>query len=102
VQEARSNYFPALTLTGAFGSESAALAELFTSPAAIWRIGLGLVQPLLTLKYIESAVELAEARRLQTTVEYQQTVQIAFREVHDALVANGYARESLAAHRAAR
>jgi len=97
VQEARSNYFPALTLTGAFGSESAAFAELFTSPAAIWRIGLGLVQPLLSLKYIESAVELAEARRLQVTVDYQQAVQTAFREVHDALVAHGYARESLAA-----
>jgi multidrug efflux system outer membrane protein len=95
VQEARTNYFPAFTLTGAYGSESAALADLFTSPAAIWRLGLGLLQPLLTLKYIESQVELAEARRLQTTVEYQQIVQVAFREVHDALVVNARAHESL-------
>jgi len=97
IQQARADYFPSLTLTGAYGFESAALSSLFSGPAAIWNIGLGLVQPLFALKAIESQVELATARRDQTLVEYQQTVQIAFREVHDALVSNRAAREVLAA-----
>jgi multidrug efflux system outer membrane protein len=97
IQEARTNYFPSLSLTAAFGSESAALADLFTSPASIWRFGLGLVQPLFGLKAIESQVDLATARREQTLIEYQQTVQVAFREVHDALVSNRSARDVLAA-----
>ena len=97
IQQARADYFPSLTLTGAYGVESAALTSLFSGPAAIWNIGLGLVQPLFALKAIEAQVELATARRDQTLVEYQQTVQIAFREVHDALVTNRYSRDVLAA-----
>ncbi len=97
IQEARANYFPSLNLTGAYGSESAALVDLFTSPAGIWRLGLGIVQPLLTLKYIESQVELATARRTQVTGEYRQTVQLAFRDVHDALLSHRSAREVLTA-----
>ena len=55
------------------------------------------MQPLLALKAIESQVEAAKARRDSVTVEYQQTVQTAFREVHDALVTNRSASEILAA-----
>ncbi len=88
VQQARTNYFPAFNLTGDFGSDAAKIGNLFTSPAGIWGIGLGLVQPLLALKAIEAQVELAKANNDQANVEYLQTVQIAFREVHDALVAN--------------
>jgi len=97
IQQTRANYFPSLTLTGAYGVESAALNSLFSGPAVVWNLGLGLVQPLLALKAIESQVELATARRDQTIIEYQQTVQTAFREVHDSLVANRSARDVLAA-----
>lgn len=97
IQEARANYFPSLSLTGAYGFESAALSSLFSPGAAIWNIGLGLVQPLLGLKAIESQVELATARRDDVTAQYAQTVQVAFREVHDALVANRASRDVLAA-----
>ena len=71
--------------------------NLFTSPAGIWGIGFGLVQPLLALKSIEAQVELAKANNDRAAVEYLQTVQNAFREVHDALVANRSARDVLAA-----
>ena len=89
-------------VTGAYGVESAVLSSLFTGPAGIWNIGLGLVQPLFGLKAIESQVELATARRDQVTIEYRQTVQTAFREVHDALVSHRFAREALAAETARR
>ena len=102
VQQARADYFPSLNLTGAYGTESAALSSLFTSPATVWRFGLGLLQPLIGLKAIEAAVEAATARRDSVTVDYQQTVQNAFREVHDALVTNRSAAEVLAAETARR
>ena len=97
IQQARTNYFPAFNLTGDFGSDAAKIGNLFTSPAGIWGIGLGLVQPLLALKSIEAQVELAKANNDRAAVEYLQTVQNAFREVHDALVANRSARDVLAA-----
>jgi len=97
IQQARADYFPSINLTAGYGTEAAALSNLFTAPAAVWRFGLGLVQPLLGLKAIESQVEAAKARRDQVTVDYRQTVQTAFREVHDALVTNKSAGEVLAA-----
>ncbi|MCC6194159.1 MAG: efflux transporter outer membrane subunit [Burkholderiales bacterium] len=97
IQEARANYFPQLTLTGAYGFESAALSSLFSPGAVIWNLGFGLLQPLLALKAIEAQVELAQARRNDTEVQYAQIVQNAFREVHDALAANRTARDVLAA-----
>src|SRR6185369_16114438 len=43
---ARAYYFPAITLTGFLGSESAALGSLFTGPAGIWQFAAALSQPL--------------------------------------------------------
>ena len=97
IQQARANYFPSLNLTGAFGYESAALSSLFSPGAMLWNIGLGLVQPIIGLKAIEAQVELATARRDDVTAQYAQTVQNAFREVHDALVAYRASRDVLAA-----
>ena len=97
IQQARADYFPDLTLTGAFGSESVALSSLFTSPATIWRFGIALVQPIINLKSIEAGVTAATARRENAEVQYQQTVQNAFREVHDALVTNQSAQQVLVA-----
>src|SRR5207249_9325297 len=97
ITQARADYFPALSLTGAYGSESAALASLFSSPAAVWSFGLALVQPIIGIKRVEAQVDAATARRDAALVDYRQTVQGAFREVHDALVVNRTSREVLEA-----
>ena len=102
ITEARADYFPQVSLTGAFGSESAALADLFTSPASVWRFGFQLVQPIIGLKRIEAGVTAATARRDGAIVDYRQTVQTAFREVHDTLVVNQRSREVLIAESARR
>jgi len=97
IQQARADYFPDITLTGLFGSEAAALSNLFTSPATIWRFGAALVGPIIQYKSIEANVAAAQARRDAVEIAYQQTVQNAFREVHDALVTNNSAQEVLGA-----
>jgi multidrug efflux system outer membrane protein len=97
IDVARADYFPSLALTGGYGTESVALQHLFSGPAAIWSIGAALAQPLLNLKSIEANVQSKTAQRDQTEIAYEQTVQIAFKETHDALVANQTTREALAA-----
>ncbi|HEX6138270.1 MAG TPA: efflux transporter outer membrane subunit [Casimicrobiaceae bacterium] len=97
IDRARADYFPSLSLTGTLGSESSALRDLFSGPAFIWSIGAGLFQPLLNLKGIEANVEATTARRQELVVDYRQTVQAAFKDVHDALSANQTTRDALAA-----
>jgi multidrug efflux system outer membrane protein len=99
IDRARADYFPSIALTGSVGTESAALHNLFSGPAFIWSIGAGLLQPLFNFKAIEANVEAQTARREELAVNYQQTVQAAFRDAHDALVANRTTRDALAAQR---
>ncbi|HEV8551815.1 MAG TPA: efflux transporter outer membrane subunit [Casimicrobiaceae bacterium] len=97
IDVARADYFPSLSLTGGYGSESGALKNLFSGPAVIWSIAASLAQPLIGLKAIEANVEAKTAARDQLVVSYQQTVQTAFKETHDALVANQTMRDALVA-----
>jgi len=97
IDVARADYFPSVALTGSYGSESVALHSLFTGPAAIWSIGAALAQPLFNLNSIEASVQSKTAQRDQVVIGYRQTVQTAFKETHDALVANQTMREALAA-----
>jgi multidrug efflux system outer membrane protein len=97
IDAARAQYFPSLSLTAAYGSESAALADLFSGPALMWGIGASLLQPLIGLKAIEANVQAETARREAAVVSYVQTVQTAFRETRDALIANRTTRDALGA-----
>lgn len=97
VSEARARFFPSIVLTGTYGSESSSLGNLFTGPAAVWSFAAGLTQPIFAAGLIKSQFEEAEARRDQATVVYRQTVQVAFREAHDAFVAYGSARAAFVA-----
>ncbi len=99
IAEARALYYPRLTLSASLGGESAELADLLTSPARVWSIAGGLLQPLIGLNQIRSQVDAATARREQAVIGYQQVVQSAFRDVHDALVAHRSARDVFTAQR---
>ena len=83
---ARAAYFPQITLTADSGMQSAALTSLFTGPAGFWSFGGRLAQPLFAGGRIKSGVRLAEARKQELVLSYQQTIQQAFRGVSDALV----------------
>jgi multidrug efflux system outer membrane protein len=84
---ARALYFPTLSLTGSGGSVSRELDDLFSGPARNWSFAGQLLGPIFSGGAIESANEQAEARREQALESYQQTIQNAFRDVDDALVA---------------
>lgn len=84
---ARAAYFPQISLTGSGGYESTALTNLFTGPAGVWNLVAGVSQPIFEGGRLKSNVRLTEAQREQFLLTYKQTVQGAFRDVANALVA---------------
>jgi outer membrane protein, multidrug efflux system len=84
---ARSLYFPQIALTANSGYQSSALTALFTGPAGFWTFGSTLTQPLFTAGKLRSNVRLAEAQHQEAVLFYQETIQGAFRDVSDSLVA---------------
>lgn len=84
---ARAAYFPQISLTATAGYQSTALTSLFTGPAGAWNFGTSLTQPLFTAGRLKSNVRLAESQREEALLLYQQTIQSAFRDVSNALVA---------------
>ncbi|HEX9140362.1 MAG TPA: efflux transporter outer membrane subunit [Steroidobacteraceae bacterium] len=84
---AKAALFPNISLTGSSGSLSVPFSNLFTAPAAEWGVGVGLIQPLLSVQSNLYQVELADARKREALALYQKTVQAAFQDVADALIA---------------
>jgi outer membrane protein, multidrug efflux system len=90
---ARAAYYPQITLTGSGGTQSGSLLGLFTGPSGIWNFAANLTQPLFTAGRIQSNIKLSEAEQQQAVLVYKQTVQEAFRQVSDALIAYQKTRE---------
>jgi len=90
---ARAAYFPQIDLTGSGGFESVALLSLFTATNAIWTVAAAATQPVFTAGRTRSQVAVAEARRDEAVIAYQQTVRQAFREAADALIGYRKLRE---------
>jgi outer membrane protein, multidrug efflux system len=84
---AKAAYFPQIALTASSGYQSSALTNLFTSPAGFWTFGGTLAQPIFTAGKLRSNVRFAEAQEQESLLFYQQTIQGAFRDVSDALIA---------------
>ena len=90
---ARAAYFPQISLTGAAGYESPALTNLFSGPAGIWTMVASVSQPIFEGGRLKSNVRLAEAQHEQMLLTYEQTIQGAFRDVSNGLVAYRKNRE---------
>jgi len=84
---AKAAYYPQITLTATGGLQSTALTSLFSGPAGFWSLGGQLLQPIFTAGKIRSNVRLTEAQKQELLLRYQQSIQTAFREVSDSLVA---------------
>jgi outer membrane protein, multidrug efflux system len=84
---AKAAYFPQIALTGSGGYQSSSLANLFTVQGGFWNAGAQLAQPIFEGGRIRSGVRLSEAQQQEAALFYKQTIQSAFRDVSDALVA---------------
>jgi outer membrane protein, multidrug efflux system len=90
---AKAAFYPDISLTGTSGFQSLALAKLFTGPSSFWSVGPTLTVPIFTAGKIRSNVKLTEAQQQQALLTYQQTIQQAFRDVSDSLIAYQKNRE---------
>jgi outer membrane protein, multidrug efflux system len=86
VYAAKAAYFPRISLTGFLGFQSNQLSSLFTGPSGAWTFVPQITQPIFTAGQLKSDVKFAKAQQELALVQYQQTIQTAFREVSDALV----------------
>jgi multidrug efflux system outer membrane protein len=84
---AKSAYFPQINLTADAGYQSSALTSLFQGPAGLWSFGGTLTQPIFEGGRLRNNVRLTQAQKKEAVLFYQQTIQEAFREVSDSLVA---------------
>ncbi len=91
---ARAAYFPQLTLSGFLGGQSTQLASLFSGAHTAFGLAPQLAQPIFTAGRLKSGVRLTEAQREEALVQYEKTIQTAFAEVSNSLIAHQRTRES--------
>lgn len=92
---ARARYFPAISLTGAFGGVSQELDALFNGPSEAWSYGGSITGPLFTAGAVRAQSAQAEALRKEALAGYELAVQNAFRDTENALKAVQSTRERL-------
>jgi outer membrane protein, multidrug efflux system len=91
---AKAAYFPQISLSGLLGGQSTQLASLFSGPHSAWSFVPQVTQPIFTAGRLRSGVRLAEAQQQGALIQYEKTIQTAFTEVSNALIARQRQRES--------
>ncbi|HTQ00660.1 MAG TPA: efflux transporter outer membrane subunit [Casimicrobiaceae bacterium] len=85
---ARALYFPTISLTGAAGTSSSALNNLFTGPARVWSYAGQVIGPIFTFGSVSGQVAQAEGAQQSALYNYQYSIQNAFADVENSLVAS--------------
>src|SRR5690606_25601976 len=81
---ARAAFFPSISITGLLGGASPALGSLFSGWQGFWQFSAQIQMPIFSGS-VAGNLELAEARKNIAVAEYEKSIQVAFREVADAL-----------------
>ena len=93
IEVARKAFFPRISISAFLGYESGNITSLFKSSRSIWSVVPEITQPIFTGGRLKSNVRFTQAQREFLLVDYQRTIQGAFREVSDALIAYQKVRE---------
>ncbi|MEA5097394.1 MAG: efflux transporter outer membrane subunit, partial [Burkholderiaceae bacterium] len=84
---ARAAFFPRIALTGSYGTASSQLSGLFNAGSGAWSFAPAITLPIFDAGRNINNLDLAWARKNIAVAQYEKAVQVAFREVADALVA---------------
>lgn len=84
---AKAALFPTISLTASGGSATTDLSNLFTASTTIWSLAANAVLPVLDAQRSLYQIDLADARKREAILQYRKSLQGAFREVADALIA---------------
>jgi len=82
---AKAALYPRIILTATGGTKSSDLSDLFSSGSDFWSLAGNLFMPLINRGATQAQIEAAEARVLQSTASYRQSILVAFSEVENAL-----------------
>ncbi|HQR23859.1 MAG TPA: efflux transporter outer membrane subunit [Steroidobacteraceae bacterium] len=99
VSAARALYFPSISLTGLLGVASLDLNKLFDDGSGTWSYAGQATGPIFQGGSNVGVNEQADARREQLLANYEKTVQGAFADVDDALIATQKSTERTEAQR---
>ena len=95
---AKAAFFPRITLTGSIGLASDDLGGLFDNRA--WQFAPRITLPIFDGGYNQANLEVSQANRDIAVEQYQRSIQVAFREVADALAGRATYGEQLRAQQA--
>lgn len=97
---AKAAFFPSISLTGAAGTASSQLSDLFGSGSEYWTFSPSISVPIFRAGALKASLDYAEISRNQQIAQYEGVIQSAFREVADGLDARQTYVDQLAAQRA--
>jgi outer membrane protein, multidrug efflux system len=86
---ARAAFFPSITLTGNYGTASTQLSGLFDHGSTAWTFSPQISLPLFAGGANVASLDLAKQQKNISVVQYEHAIQVAFREVADALAGRG-------------
>ena len=82
---ARAAFFPRIALTAGFGTASSSLSGLFSSGSWGWTLAPQALLPIFDAGRNQAGLDSAQAGRAMAVAQYEKAIQVAFREVADAL-----------------
>lgn len=97
VEAARRAYFPRIALTASYGQASKELSALFAGGTWVWGVAPQLIAPIFDAGRLRAGVQQAQAVQQSTLAQYDKTVQVAFKEVSDALASQTLLAQQLQA-----
>ncbi|CAN5384430.1 efflux RND transporter outer membrane subunit OprB [soil metagenome] len=97
---ARANFFPRISLTGTAGTASTELGGLFKGGSFGWTFAPQMLLPIFDHGRNTANLGSARAGRDIAVAQYERAIQVAFREVADALAGQATFSEQLRAQRA--
>ncbi len=93
IGEAKALLYPRIALTASGGFASEDLDQLLDASSGFWDTGIALLQPIFNGGRLRANVRATESRQRQAVILYLRALQVAFREVSDALIGYRKLRE---------
>ena len=94
---ARAAFFPSVSLTGSYGTASTQLSGLFDKGSTAWTFSPQISIPIFAGGANAANLDLAHVQKNLQIVQYEQSIQNAFREVADALAGRATLDDQIAA-----
>ena len=94
---ARAAFFPRISLTAGLGTASSELSGLFSGGSWGFTVAPSLLQPIFDAGRNRAGLASAQAQRDIAVAQYERAIQVAFREVSDALAGRANLGDQVAA-----